>query len=176
MNPIHALLPGLAKLTSIEWDQGNAHFPATSLQISNLNSGTGATNVIPGVATVLFNFRFNTEQTPEGLIEQTQACFADCEAELDFDWKLSGHAFLTTGGPLSDALGGACQDILGITPDINTGGGTSDGRFIAPTGTDVVELGPINATIHQVNECVSTQDLADLSRVYCRILERMLDH
>ena len=176
MNPIHALLPGLAKLTGIEWDQGNAHFPATSLQISNLNSGTGATNVIPGVATVLFNFRFNTEQTPEGLIEHTQACFADCEAELDFDWKLSGHAFLTTGGPLSDALGGACQDILGITPDINTGGGTSDGRFIAPTGTDVVELGPINATIHQVNECVSTQDLADLSRVYCRILERMLDH
>ena len=176
MNPIHALLPGLAKLTGIEWDQGNDHFPATSLQISNLNSGTGATNVIPGVATVLFNFRFNTEQTPEGLIEQTQACFAGCEAELDFDWKLSGHAFLTTGGPLSDALGGACQDILGITPDINTGGGTSDGRFIAPTGTDVIELGPINATIHQVNECVSTQDLADLSRIYCRILERMLDH
>ena len=88
-------------------------------------------------------------------------------------FRSSGHAFLTAGGPLSEALGLACQDILGVTPDINTGGGTSDGRFIAPTGTDVVELGPINATIHQVNECVSTQDLADLSRVYARILERM---
>ena len=173
LNPIHAVVPGLTRLSATEWDQGNGHFPATTLQISNLNSGTGATNVIPGVATVLFNFRFNTEQTPEGLQAKAEACFADCPAQLDFEWNLSGHAFLTAGGPLSEALGLACQDILGVTPDINTGGGTSDGRFIAPTGTDVVELGPINATIHQVNECVSTQDLADLSRVYARILERM---
>ena len=175
INPIHAVVPGLTRLSSTQWDQGNEHFPATTMQISNFNSGTGATNVIPGTATVLFNFRFNTEQTPEGLKAQAEACFAGCEAELDFDWSLSGHAFLTSGGPLSSALEGACQDVLGITPDINTGGGTSDGRFIAPTGTDVVELGPINATIHQVNECVSTQDLVDLSRVYTRILERMCD-
>ena len=173
LNPVHAALPGLTRLTEVEWDQGNAYFPPTTLQISNINSGTGVTNVIPGTAEVLFNLRFNTEQTPEGIQAQAQACFADCDAELDFDWNLSGHAFLTDGGPLAGALQQACEQVLGITPDINTGGGTSDGRFIAPTGTDVVELGPINATIHQVDECVKADDLPRLSQTYSRNFELM---
>ncbi len=173
LNPIHEVVPGLSALSSIEWDQGNEYFPATTLQISNIQSGTGATNVIPGTCEVKFNFRFNTEQTPDGLKAKAEQCFAGCAAELEFDWDLSGHAFLTDGGPLAGALQQACQDVLGITPDIKTGGGTSDGRFIAPTGTDVVELGPINATIHQVNECVRVDDLPRLSRTYARILELM---
>ncbi|QGG79955.1 succinyl-diaminopimelate desuccinylase [Litorivicinus lipolyticus] len=173
LNPIHDVVAGLTRLSTTEWDQGNDHFPATTLQISNIHSGTGVTNVIPGSCEVKFNFRFNTEQTPEGLKAKAEACFDGAVADLAFDWNLSGHAFLTDGGPLAGALQQACQDVLGVTPDINTGGGTSDGRFIAPTGTDVVELGPINATIHQVDECVCADDLARLSTTYARILELM---
>ena len=175
LNPIHAVLPGLTALTQQTWDEGNAHFPATSLQISNINSGTGATNVIPGTATVKLNFRFNTEHKAAELRAATEAAFVDCPAEIDFDWALSGEAFLTQGGPLADALGQACEDVLGIRPDINTGGGTSDGRFIAPTGTDVVELGPINASIHQIDERVKADDLERLAATYARILERMCE-
>lgn len=173
-NPIHLVAPALAELASEVWDNGNDHFPATSFQISNFNSGTGATNVIPGEAHIVFNFRFSTELTEAILRERTEAILDKHELNYDLTWKLSGHPFLTAEGELVEA---AQQAILAVTGDattLSTSGGTSDGRFIAPTGAQVVELGPINATIHQVNECVSASDLEQLTEIYTQILVNLL--
>lgn len=173
-NPIHLVAPALAELASEEWDQGNDHFPTTSFQVSNFNSGTGATNVIPGEAHIVFNFRFSTELTEAILRERTEAILNKHGLEYDLTWKLSGHPFLTAEGELVEAAQKAILATTGEATTLSTSGGTSDGRFIAPTGAQVVELGPINATIHQVNECVSASDLEKLTTIYEQILINLL--
>ena len=173
-NPIHLVAPALAELASEEWDQGNDHFPATSFQVSNFNSGTGATNVIPGEAHIVFNFRFSTELTEAILRERTEAILNKHGLEYDLTWKLSGHPFLTAEGELVEAAQKAILAATGEATTLSTSGGTSDGPFIAPTGAQVVELGPINATIHQVNECVSASDLEKLAEIYEQILINLL--
>ncbi len=173
-NPVHRAAPALAELASIVWDQGNDHFPPTSFQISNIHAGTGANNVIPGELLVEFNFRFSTEQTETGLREKVEALLEQHGLEYNIDWSLSGNPFLTEGGELLTAARSAIESVCGIVPEINTAGGTSDGRFIAPTGAQVLELGPLNATIHKVDEAVYTDDLDTLSRIYENILESLL--
>lgn len=173
-NPIHQVAPILAELSTIEWDKGNDFFPATSFQISNINSGTGATNVIPGECEVIFNFRYSTETTHEKLQQQVEAILDKHQLDYIADWNLSGLPFLTAAGELVEAASEAIEAITGYKTELSTSGGTSDGRFIAPTGAQVVELGPINATIHQVNECVRSSDLDLLSKVYQRILNNLL--
>lgn len=173
-NPIHMVSPALAEMSAEVWDHGNDFFPATSFQISNINGGTGATNVIPGEVEIVFNFRFSTELTQEILKERTHAIMDKYGFEYEIDWKLSGHPFLTDEGSLVDATVEAIKHVTNIDTELSTAGGTSDGRFIAPTGAQVVELGPINATIHQVNEHVSAKDLEILSEIYERILENLL--
>jgi len=173
-NPIHLIAPALTELTSIEWDQGNEFFPPTSFQISNINAGTGATNVIPGDVDVLFNFRFSTQLTQEKIASRVEALLDSYSLDYDIDWVLSGHPFLTAKGKLVAAAQKSITEILGIKTELSTAGGTSDGRFIAPTGSQVIELGPLNATIHKVNECVGTKDLDDLSLIYEKILEILL--
>lgn len=173
-NPIHKLAPALAELTAEHWDNGNEFFPATSFQISNINGGTGATNVIPGSVEVIFNFRFSTEVTAEILRERTEEIFNRHGLRYDLQWTLSGQPFLTPRGELVDAVVAAVKTETGIDTELSTSGGTSDGRFIAPTGAQVVELGPINATIHKVNECISAADLETLTRIYERALENLL--
>ncbi len=173
-NPIHALAPALAELTSIEWDQGNADFPKTSFQISNIHSGTGADNVIPGTLEMLFNFRFSTAVTDAELRQRVESILRKHGVDYEIVWRVSGYPFLTQGTALIGAISGAIRDVLGIETEASTTGGTSDGRFIAPTGAEVVEIGPLNRTIHQIDECVAVADLAALSRVYCRALEKLL--
>ena len=173
-NPVHQAAPALAELATIEWDRGNDHFPPTSFQIANINAGTGASNIIPGELEVMFNFRFSTEQTEAGLRQQVEALLDKHGLEYELRWALSGNPFLTEGGKLLQATTAAIQAICGYAPEVNTAGGTSDGRFIAPTGAQVLELGPLNATIHKVNECVGVADLDTLSAVYEQILERLL--
>lgn len=173
-NPIHLASPALTDLVAQEWDQGNEFFPATTFQITNIQSGTGATNVIPGTKEILFNFRFSTEVTAEQLIETTEGILNKYELDYDIEWNLSGLPFLTEPGPLVNAAVSAIKDVKNIETELSTSGGTSDGRFIAPTGAQVLELGPINATIHQVNEHVSIQDLNDLSLIYEKILIELL--
>lgn len=173
-NPIHRANAALSDLANIEWDQGNEFFPATSFQITNINSGTGATNVIPGAVEVLFNFRFSTEVTAELLKAKTEAVFEHHELNYDIDWTLSGQPFLTAAGPLVEAAKVAIKAVTGRDTELSTSGGTSDGRFIAPTGAQVLELGPLNATIHQVDESVSVADLDALSEIYERILVELL--
>jgi succinyl-diaminopimelate desuccinylase len=173
-NPIHALAPVLAELTTIEWDQGNADFPKTSFQVSNILAGTGAENVIPGTLEILFNFRFSTAVTDAELRRRVEGILHKHGTDYEITWTLSGHPFLTQGTVLIGAITGAIRDVLGIETEASTSGGTSDGRFIAPTGAEVVELGPLNRTIHQIDECVAADDLAALSRVYCRALEKLL--
>lgn len=173
-NPIHKLAPALAELTAEHWDNGNEFFPATSFQISNINGGTGATNVIPGSVEVIFNFRFSTEVTEEILRERTEEIFNRHGLRYDLQWTLSGQPFLTPRGELVNAVVAAIKTETGIETELSTSGGTSDGRFIAPTGAQVVELGPINATIHKVNECISAADLETLTRIYERALENLL--
>lgn len=173
-NPIHLAAPALAALTGEEWDQGNAFFPATSLQISNIQAGTGATNVIPGELKVVFNFRFSTEQTDAGLRQRTEAILDAHGLDYELDWQLSGQPFLTDAGELIDAAVAAIREIAGIDTELSTAGGTSDGRFIAPTGSQLVELGPVNATIHKVDECVRAADLDTLSTMYESILKKLL--
>lgn len=173
-NPIHKLAPALAELTAEHWDNGNEFFPATSFQISNINGGTGATNVIPGSVEVIFNFRFSTEVTAEILRERTEEIFNRHGLRYELQWTLSGQPFLTPRGELVDAVVAAVKTETGIDTELSTSGGTSDGRFIAPTGAQVVELGPINATIHKVNECISAADLETLTRIYERALENLL--
>ncbi len=173
-NPVHQTAPALAELAAMEWDQGNDHFPPTSFQIANLNAGTGASNIIPGELEVMFNFRFSTEQTEAGLRQKVEALLDRHGLEYDLRWDLSGNPFITEGGKLLEATTAAIESVCGYRPEVNTAGGTSDGRFIAPTGAQVLELGPLNATIHQINECVSAADLDTLSTVYEQILVRLL--
>ncbi len=173
-NPIHRIAPLLAELCAQEWDQGNEFFPATTFQISNINAGTGATNVIPGDAVVVFNFRYSTEVTHEQLQQQVQAIIDRHNLNHTLRWNLSGKPFLTASGALVDAAKAATQKINGVTAELSTAGGTSDGRFIAPTGAQVVELGPVNATIHKIDECVAVEDLEKLSSMYEQMLESLL--
>ena len=174
-NPIHTFAPALAELAAERWDEGNADFPPTSFQVSNLNAGTGANNVIPGELVALINFRFSTASTADGLRERTEAVLAAHGVDFGIDWHLSGHPFLATpGGRLREVVVGVCRELCGIDPEQSTGGGTSDGRFIAPMGAEVIERGPVNATIHKVDECVSIADLEKLPDLYEAICERML--
>ena len=173
-NPIHLVAPALAELANTQWDKGNDFFPATSFQVSNFNCGTGATNVIPGEAHIVFNFRFSTEVTHEQLQQRTEAILDKHGLRYDLGWHLSGQPFLTAEGDLVDAAVKSIQHVCGRSTELSTAGGTSDGRFIAPTGAQVLELGPVNATIHQVNECVRAEDLNTLSDIYENMLERLL--
>mgnify|MGYP000470498877 FL=1 len=173
-NPIHKVAPALAELTAQVWDNGNAFFPATSFQISNIHSGTGANNVIPADIDVVFNFRFSTEVTAEQLKERTEAILNKHGLTYDLAWSLSGQPFLTAKGELVAASVAAIKEVTGLDTELSTSGGTSDGRFIAPTGAQVLELGPINATIHQINECVNVADLDTLTQLYEGILVRLL--
>ncbi|MFL0809815.1 MAG: succinyl-diaminopimelate desuccinylase [Agarilytica sp.] len=173
-NPIHLVAPAIAELAASEWDQGNDFFPATSFQVSNFNSGTGATNVIPGDAHVVFNFRFSTEVTHEQLQERAEAILNAHNLNYDLKWHLSGKPFLTAKGDLVEAAQKAIKHVCEYETELSTAGGTSDGRFIAPTGAQVLELGPVNATIHQINESVNIHDLDLLSEIYQKMLEDLL--
>lgn len=173
-NPVHKALAALAELVAVEWDQGNAYFPPTSLQISNINAGTGATNVIPGELEVVFNLRFSTEQNESRIRSTVEALLDEHGLDYRIDWKLSGNPFLTEAGALVDASVAAIEKVSGQNSELSTAGGTSDGRFIAPTGSQVLELGPINKTIHQINECVDVAQLEQLSEMYEAILEQLL--
>lgn len=173
-NPVHALAPALVELTTRVWDRGNEHFQPTTFQVSNLNAGTGAPNVIPGELKARFNLRFSTEQTVEGLKETVESILNRHRVKYTLEWFLSGNPFLTPPGTLSTAVSRAVQDVTGLTPALSTGGGTSDGRFIAPTGAEVVELGVVNASIHKVNEHVRVEDIDTLQRIYVRVLELLL--
>ena len=173
-NPIHRVAPALAELCREQWDMGNEFFPPTTFQISNIHSGTGAENVIPGTVDIQFNFRFSTETTVEKLQARVTAILDAHDLQYQLDWRLSGHPFLTARGELVAASIAAIKKITHRDTELSTSGGTSDGRFIAPTGAQVVELGPLNATIHQVNECVSAADLDTLSEIYEHILAQLL--
>jgi succinyl-diaminopimelate desuccinylase len=175
LNPIHALAPALVELTAERWDEGNDDFPPTSFQFSNLNAGTGATNVIPGELTALINFRYCTASRAEDLRARTEAILQRHGLDFTLDWNLSGEPFLTpAGGVLRETVVAVCRDLCGIDPEQSTGGGTSDGRFIAPMGAEVVEIGPVNATIHKVDECVDVTELEKLPAVYRAVCERLL--
>ncbi|MEZ5523821.1 MAG: succinyl-diaminopimelate desuccinylase [Pseudomonadales bacterium] len=173
-NPIHSGCPALTELIAEQWDQGNDFFPATSFQISNMNAGTGATNIIPGTLEIVFNFRYSTEVTQEELQQRTEAILDKHQLNYQLDWQLSGLPFLTEPGELVIAAQTALKDVMGSEAQLSTSGGTSDGRFIAPTGAQVIELGPCNATIHQVNECVKVEDLEPTARIYQRIMTVLL--
>jgi succinyl-diaminopimelate desuccinylase len=173
-NPIHQAAPALAELAEEMWDQGNAFFPATTFQISNIHGGTGASNVIPGQLEVVFNFRFSTEVTEQQLRQRTEAILQRHGLDFELAWNLSGAPFLTASGALVEATRGAIHEVAGIDTALSTAGGTSDGRFIAPTGAQVVELGPVNATIHKVDEQVRAADLDQLSSIYESVLKRLL--
>jgi len=173
-NPIHLAAPALAELADEVWDQGNDFFPPTSFQISNVHSGTGATNVVPGELEALINFRFSTESTVEGLQERVRGILDRHGLDYELDWTLSGLPFLTEPGELLDGVAAAIRQVTGRDTQASTSGGTSDGRFIATMGTQVVELGPVNATIHQLNEHVSASDLDTLSDIYFTTLQRLL--
>ena len=173
-NPVHEVAPALAELAAENWDNGNEFFPPTTFQISNVNAGTGATNVIPGEMEVVFNFRFSTESTEQGLRDRLESILDKHDLDYVIDWSLSGNPFLTPEGELVDAARDAIKETNGIEAELSTSGGTSDGRFIAPTGAQVLELGPINATIHQLNECIGTDELDILSNYYEKILIKLL--
>jgi len=173
-NPVHAFLPALAELSSEAWDQGNDYFPPTSFQISNIRAGEGTNNVIPGEMTALFNFRFSSEVTETQLKEKTETIFNRHYEDYDLDWQLSGNPFITEAGTLTNAVSDAIRTVTGLETELSTGGGTSDGRFIAPTGTQVVEVGPVNKSIHKINEHVLVQDLDRLSDIYRTIMQTLL--
>jgi succinyl-diaminopimelate desuccinylase len=173
-NPIHRLAPALAELCAIKWDDGNEFFDATSFQISNLNAGTGADNVIPAELRAIFNFRFSTQWSAAQLQERVSQVLDLHSLDYQIEWRLSGNPFLTRSGKLVDATREAIRSVLKIETTLSTTGGTSDGRFVAPTGAEVVELGPVNATIHKINECVAVQDLNQLALVYEKVLESLL--
>ena len=173
-NPIHALAPILSGLTAEIWDEGNEYFPPTSFQISNINSGTGATNVVPGSLELIFNLRFSSELTPETIKSRITHIIDQQSDNYELVWNLSGLPFITERGELTSAVKKAIMDVTGLQTELSTGGGTSDGRFIAPYGAQVIELGPINDTIHKINECVSVDDLDTLSATYQKVLENIL--
>ena len=175
LNPIHALAPALAELAATRWDEGNADFPPTSFQISNLNAGTGAYNVIPGSLVAHFNFRFGTASSATSLRERTEAVLEKHGLDYALEWNLSGESFLSpAGGKLRETVLGVCRELCGVEPEQSTGGGTSDGRFIAPLGAEVIELGPVNASIHKVDEHVAIAELGRLPVLYLAICERLL--
>jgi succinyl-diaminopimelate desuccinylase len=172
-NPIHRLAPALADLVAMRWDEGNAFFPPTSWQVSNIHAGTGASNVIPGDCVVDFNFRFCTESTPDSLQQRLTAVLDQHGLQYDLKWAIGGLPFLTTPGSLVKAIQQAIQDETGLTTELSTTGGTSDGRFIAQICPQVIEFGPPNATIHKVNEHVALKDIAPLKAIYRRTLEQL---
>jgi len=173
-NPIHLVAPAVADLAAIEWDQGNEYFPPTSWQISNFNSGTGATNVVPGHAEILFNFRFSTASTEQGLKDRVHAVLDQHGLEYDLEWEFSGKPYLTPKGTLVEAISEAIEQAYGVTPELSTSGGTSDGRFIADICPQLIEFGPLNATIHKINECVGVADIDPLKDTYRITLEKLL--
>jgi succinyl-diaminopimelate desuccinylase len=174
-NPVHRAAPALAELAGTQWDEGNEYFPPTTWQISNINAGTGATNVIPGELRVLFNFRFSTASTVDGLKQRVHALLDRHGLRYDLTWSLSGLPFLTARGRLVQAVADAIRRETGVETELSTAGGTSDGRFIAAICPQLVELGPVNATIHQINECVALADLEPLARIYGGVLAALLD-
>jgi succinyl-diaminopimelate desuccinylase len=173
-NPIHLVAPAVADLANTVWDQGNEYFPPTSWQISNFNSGTGATNVVPGRAEILFNFRFSTASTEQELKQRVHAILDRHGLEYDLDWELSGKPYLTPRGNLVEAISAAIAQAYGVTPELSTSGGTSDGRFIADICPQVIEFGPLNATIHKINECVGVADIDPLKDTYRITMEKLL--
>jgi len=174
INPIHKVAPALAQLVSTTWDEGNDFFPPTSFQIANINGGTGASNVVPGHVEVMCNFRFSTQLTASDLTSKVETILNEHNLDYDIQWTYNGLPFLTSSGALVDACRHAIKAVTGTDTQLSTAGGTSDGRFIAPTGAQVVELGPCNATIHQLNECVKVSDLEQLTQVYLDILTRLM--
>jgi len=173
-NPVRRFAPVLAALHETSWDEGNAHFPPTSFQVVQLESSSGAPNVTPPTLKARFNFRYSTEWNHRSLQESVESLLDAHDIDYDISWHLSGEPFLTAPGRLSDAARTAVREIAGIEPELSTGGGTSDGRFIAPAGADVIELGPVNASIHKVNEFVRLADVPQLTRMYRRIAELLL--
>jgi len=173
-NPIHLAAPALAELAAARWDAGNEFFPPTSFQVSNIHAGTGATNVVPGACEVLFNFRFSTASTADGLQNRVHEILDRHNLEYDLQWTLGGRPFITAPGTLVHALGAAIQAETGISPELSTSGGTSDGRFIADICPQVVEFGPVNATIHKIDECVAIADIEPLARIYEATFRKLL--
>ncbi|WP_290902072.1 succinyl-diaminopimelate desuccinylase [Aquabacterium sp.] len=173
-NPIHLAAPALAELVGIVWDQGNEHFPPTSWQMSNVHAGTGANNVIPGEVVIDFNFRFSTESTPESLQQRLEDVLRQHGLDFHIDWTLGGRPFLTRKGPLVEAMAAAIAQVTGVTTELSTTGGTSDGRFIAQICPQVVEFGPVNASIHKIDEHVRVADIEPLKDIYRGTLERLL--
>ena len=173
-NPIHDMARLLAKLADTVWDEGGEHFPPTSFQVSNVTAGTGADNVIPGHAEALFNFRYSTRHDRDSLVTAVESACRDLGLDHRIDWRLSGEPFLTEPGRLIEAVGDAVESVAGYRPELSTAGGTSDGRFVAPTGAEVVELGPVNASIHSIDEHVLVADLDRLSEMYQRVIARLL--
>ena len=173
-NPIRRFAPVLAELHQIQWDDGNEHFPPTSFQVVDIKAGIGAPNVTPGELSARFNFRYSTEWTHESLQRKVESVFDAHDIRYELNWHLSGKPFLTEPGRLIDAVSQAIAEETGNPPELSTGGGTSDGRFISPAGTDVVELGPVNASIHKIDEHVKIDDVIALTRIYERIMRLML--
>jgi succinyl-diaminopimelate desuccinylase len=174
-NPIHAAAPALAELVALQWDEGNADFPPTTFQVSNIHGGTGALNVIPGSLVVDANFRFGTASSATSLRERTETILKKHGFDYTIEWNLSGEPFHSPeGGRLRGAVIDACRELCGVDPEPSTGGGTSDGRFIAPLGAEVVEVGPVNATIHKIDECVALADLERLPAIHRAIIEKLL--
>ncbi|MDO4907549.1 succinyl-diaminopimelate desuccinylase [Neisseria sp.] len=174
VNPVHTFAPALAELAATEWDAGNEYFPPTGFQISNIDGGTGATNVIPGALNVKFNFRFSTESTEEGLKQRVHAVLDKHGVDYGLEWACSGQPFLTEAGRLTDTARRAIAEVCGVEAGLSTGGGTSDGRFIKAVADELIELGPCNATIHQINENVLLEDIPKLSAVYERMMADLL--
>jgi succinyl-diaminopimelate desuccinylase len=173
-NPIHLVAPAIAELADTMWDEGNAWFPPTTWQISNIHAGTGATNVIPGEAEIQFNFRYATASTAEGLMDAMHEILDGHSLDYTIDWHLSAKPFLTPRGVLCDRLSEAIREVANVTPGLSTSGGTSDGRFIAEICREVVEFGPLNATIHKLNECIALDNIEQLAAIYQRTLEKLL--
>ncbi|WP_043634006.1 succinyl-diaminopimelate desuccinylase [Chromobacterium haemolyticum] len=174
-NPVHLMAPALAELAATRWDEGNAFFPPTSWQVSNIHAGTGASNIIPGHCEIRFNFRFSPESSAESLKERVCAILDRHGLGYELHWQLSGQPFLTQPGKLTDALGRAIAAVAGRQAELSTTGGTSDGRFIKRIARELVEFGPVNATIHKLNECVEVADIEPLSAIYRRTLEQLLN-
>jgi succinyl-diaminopimelate desuccinylase len=173
-NPIHLAAPAISELANTTWDNGNEYFPPTSWQISNIHGGTGATNVVPGTLEIMFNFRFSTASTVDDLKNKVRVILDRHSLEYDLCWELSGNPYLTPRGNLVNIVSAAIFEVTGVTTELSTGGGTSDGRFIADICPQVIELGPLNATIHKINECVAVADLDALSNIYCLTLRKLL--
>jgi len=173
-NPVHLAAPALSELATVEWDRGNAHFPPTTWQISNIHGGTGATNVIPGALEVMFNFRFSTASTPEELQRRVHSILDRHGLEYDLEWSLSAKPFLTPGGKLVRTVSEAIREVAGVVSEVSTTGGTSDGRFIADICREVVEFGPVNASIHKLDEHIALSAIEPLREIYLRVLQRLL--